>query len=218
MQIPIKSERDVFRLVAGLGIGCVIAVILAVTVSVVVGVVVFAVAFALIMTALLVAARHEKPHALRDAVMESAQRPPDLWRILVIANEALSGDALEKEIARHSTDNLELLVVAPVLVSRTRFVTTDVDRAMNQARDRLAKTLVWGRERGVKAEGHIGDPVAPMLAVEDELRRFSPNEILVVNHPAESANWMEAGFVERIREELDLPVSYVEVTGDHSDD
>lgn len=219
MQLPIKSERDAFRFVLGLGVGCIVAIILAVTVTVPVGLIVLGVVLVLSALYLFLRARSERSHALREASLESAPATTDTWRVLVIANESLSGDVLEREIERHAKAKgpPQLLVVAPVLVSRTRFVTTDVDKAMNQARERLAKTLAWAKEKGLKAQGHIGDPVSPMLAVEDELRSFAPNEILVVTHPEESANWMESGFVEQIRRELDLPVSHVTIDREHGD-
>ena len=53
------------------------------------------------------------------------------------------------------------ILVAPVLVSRTHFVTTDVDREMDQARERLSLTLDWARTHGLSARGHIGDPMHP---------------------------------------------------------
>jgi hypothetical protein len=50
----------------------------------------------------------------------------------------------------------------------------------------------------VYARGHIGDPMHPMLAVEDELRRFGPDEVIVATHPAESTNWQEADLMARL--------------------
>ena len=107
------------------------------------------------------------------------------------------------------------MVVAPVLVSRTQFVTTDVDGEIDRARARLALTLDWARTHGLPARGHIGDPMHPLLAVEDDLRRFGPDEVIVATHPAESTNWQEAGLMGRLRSELDVPVTQVVVDHAH---
>ena len=94
-------------------------------------------------------------------------------------------------------------------------VATDVDREMDQARERLALTLDWARTHGLRARGHIGDPMHPMLAVEDDLRRFGPDEVIVATHPAESTNWQETDLMARLRAELDVPVTHVVVDRVH---
>jgi len=62
----------------------------------------------------------------------------------------------------------------------------------------------------------IGDPNAALGAIEDELRLFAADEIVISTYPANISNWLETGIVERLREELDLPVTHVIVEPDHA--
>jgi hypothetical protein len=50
--------------------------------------------------------------------------------------------------------------------------------------------------------------------MEDELRDFGADEVIVVTHPSERETWQERGELERLRHELDVPVTHVMV-GDH---
>jgi GABA permease len=51
----------------------------------------------------------------------------------------------------------------------------------------------------------------PLFAVEDDLRRFGPDEVIVATHPAESTSWQEGDLIARLRSELDVPITQVVV-------
>ena len=76
----------------------------------------------------------------------------------------------------------------------------------------MERSLVWAREHGVIARGEVGDP-NPTTAIEDELRGFGADEVIVVTHPSEQETWQERGELERLRRELEVPVTHV-VVGD----
>ncbi len=63
---------------------------------------------------------------------------------------------------------------------------------------------------GLRAKGEIGDS-DPNTAIEDALRAFPADEIVISTHPPERSHWLERGVVERAREEIDLPVTHVVV-------
>ena len=46
-------------------------------------------------------------------------------------------------------------------------------------------------------------------ALEDQLRDFGADEVIVVTHPRERGSWQERGELERLRRELDVPVTHV---------
>jgi hypothetical protein len=48
-------------------------------------------------------------------------------------------------------------------------------------------------------------------AIEDELRLSGADEVIVSTHPPGQSNWLETGIVERLREELDIPVTHLVV-------
>ena len=61
------------------------------------------------------------------------------------------------------------------------------------------------------ARGEVGDP-NPSIAIEDELRDFGADAVVVVTHPRELQTWQEQGELERLRRELaGVPVQHVMV-------
>jgi hypothetical protein len=133
-------------------------------------------------------------------------------RILVVANETVGGAALLEEIGeRCGGRRCLILVVTPALVaSRASHWASDVDEAMELARQRMELSLIALDELGLKAKGEIGDS-DPNVAIEDALRVFPADEIVISTHPPERSRWLEHGVVERAREQIDLPISHVVV-------
>jgi hypothetical protein len=151
--------------------------------------------------------RQERPsHSL--PVEELAPRSERVDRVLVIADEALSTRTFRDEIARRATERpTEVLIVAPSLAGPVRHWTDDEDAARAAARARLDELCSALRGLDVPARAAVGAD-DPLQAVEDALRTFGASEILVVTHPDDQANWLEAGLVDRIREWYDLPVTH----------
>jgi GABA permease len=48
-------------------------------------------------------------------------------------------------------------------------------------------------------------------AVEDALRLFGADEIVVSTHPEGRSHWLERGVVEALRQRYDVPVTHVVV-------
>jgi hypothetical protein len=210
MRSPVRSESDAFRAAWGLAVAVGLALLVGAFLDPVAGIVLFAlIALAWLVRQL----TREHPTRLRDAAIDghSAAAP---HRILVVANEAPAGDALLDELRRTGQDTV-IEVLAPVLQSRTHFVYTDIDRETEAARRRLRETLAWASEHGLKATGHVGDPIDPYAGLADELRRYDVDEVIIVTHPPENANWVEQGMLERLRSELDVPVELVVVDREH---
>jgi hypothetical protein len=210
MRIPVRSESDAFRVACGLAVVGGLSLLVGALIDPVAGVVLFAV------IALAWLARQltrEGPTRLRDAAMDGHSAAA-AHRILVVANEALTGDALLDQLRGRTGRAPVIEVLAPVLQSRTHFVTTDIDRETEAARRRLRETLAWAREHGLTATGHVGDPIDPYAGLADELRRYDVDEVIIVAHPPEHANWVEQGMLERLRAELDVPVGLVVVDRD----
>ena len=63
---------------------------------------------------------------------------------------------------------------------------------------------------GFEADGDIGDD-DPVQAMEDALRRFPADEVIISTHPAGRSNWLEHGVVNRAQDRFDLPVTHVVV-------
>ena len=85
-----------------------------------------------------------------------------------------------------------------------------MDGGRARAEWRLGESLSRLRAAGIEAQGEIGDD-DPLQAIEDALRSFGADEIVVATHPEESASWLERGIVERARERFALPIVHVEI-------
>jgi hypothetical protein len=132
-------------------------------------------------------------------------------RILVVANETVGGRALRDRIQRAGeATGTEVLIVTPALNSRLRHWTSDEDEARLAAQRRLDASLGRLRELGIDASGEIGD-AEPLQAIEDALRTFGANEIIISTHPPGRSNWLEQGLVEKARERFAVPITHVVV-------
>lgn len=152
----------------------------------------------------------DRRRPLREAAAEgrrAAGSPRD--RVLVVANRTLQGEDLEAILRSRAERGAELRVVVPILVSRVRYIASDVDKELQEASERLAGALAWAHDAGFEASGKVGDPNVALGAIEDELRRFAADEVVISTLPPGKSNWLETGIVKRLREELDIPVTHV---------
>jgi GABA permease len=133
-------------------------------------------------------------------------------RILVVANETVGGRTLLTEI-RSRADGptpTRVFVVSPALNTPVKHWTNEEEPARAAAQDRLDKSLTAIRGAGLDATGEIGDD-DPLQAIEDALRTFAPDELIISTHPEGLSNWLERGVVENARERFALPVTHVVV-------
>jgi hypothetical protein len=212
MRTPIRSETEAFRFVFASVAVIAISVALGLLVSSPVGITFFAIAVVVAVIAYLRADNPDHRTVLRDAAEEPHPHgaQPGTRHVLVIANETLAGDELRERITATNGEHVEVDVLAPVLTSHVHSVVSDVDSEIADARGRLDRSLRWVRECGVTATGAVGDPDTT-TAIEDQLRDFGADEVIVVTHPRDSASWQEQGELERLRGELDVPVAHIVV-------
>lgn len=206
MANPLRSEAEAFRFVL-LTVGYFAAIVVAASVGGVwVGTAVFAV-LTLAAAAWFLLRRADRPppapHVHRGA--------EDERRILVIANETSGGAALRKLLTEKAEGyREEVLVVCPALNSRLRHWATDDAAAQTAAQERLDRSLARLAESGVEARGEVGD-ADPLQALEDAVRSFGPDEIVISTHPEGRSRWLEKHIVERARERFSQPISHVVV-------
>jgi GABA permease len=131
--------------------------------------------------------------------------------VLVIANETVEGQALVEAVRlRALSRDAAVLVVAPALNTRVRHYMSDSDAAYAAAQQRLDGCLARLAEAGVQAEGYVGD-ADPLRAIEDALRAWPADEIVVGTHPEARSNWLAHNLVRRARVRFRLPVFHVVV-------
>jgi hypothetical protein len=132
-------------------------------------------------------------------------------RILVVANETVAGEQLRERVRQRAEGvDEEVLVVCPALNTRLRHWASDEDRARAAAQERLDRSLRSLEEAGVRARGQVGDG-EPLQAIEDALRTFGADEIIISTHPEGRSNWLERRVVESARARFAVPITHVVV-------
>lgn len=205
MHNPLRSEADAFRWVVVIGLGAVSVIVLTLLTRPAAGVVWAA---ALIGFGVGFGYRASRGSLPRDV---SVSKGGDgKFRLLVVANETVGGEALIDEIRRRCQGrDCEILIVTPALAaSRASHWASDIDEAIELARQRMELSLIAIGQLGLKAKGEIGDS-DPTVAIEDALRAFPADEIVISTHPRERSRWLEHGVVNHAREHIDLPVTHV---------
>ena len=209
MRNPIRSETDAFRLALGSAAVIGAAILLGAFVDPLVGV-------ALVAGCLIGAFAWEvttkdpgRRRPLREVAEQGRGAKHARPRVLVVANRTLRATELRDELRRRATSGADLHLVAPILTSRVHYIASDVDGELADARRRLAEALAWVRSEGFEVTGDTGDPNAAFGAIEDALRVFGPDEVIIATLPPGRSNWLETGIVARLRDELDIPVTHL---------
>ena len=218
MRTPIRSEKEAFRFAIASAAVIGVAVLVGWLTEPVVGVAAFGVA---VLVALIAYLRAPNPDR-RPVLSEAADAPhphgasAGKRHVLVVANETLQGGELRERILAGDRERVEVDVLAPVLTSHAHLATTDVDHERAQASVRLERSLQWITEMGITARGEVGN-TSPTSAIEDELRDYGADEVIVVTHQRRRETWQERGELERLRRELNVPVTHI-VVGDGADE
>ena len=208
MHNPLRSERDVFRAVVVIVIGAGAVIALALLTRPAFGAVLLAAEAGVGIAVLWRRARGTLPHRA-----EVAREADDAYRVIVMANQTVGGRALLEEIRnRCEGRQSEILVVVPALTSSPlEHWASDVDGAIAEARQRLEDSLASMKSAGLTARGNVGDHHEPNAALEDALRYFAADEVIISTHPPHKSKWLERGVVDRARREVPLPITHVVV-------
>ena len=212
MQNPFRSEAEAYRFVL-VSVGYFAAIVAAATLGGVwAGVVVFVLATAAVGGWILFTGKRERP----PQVAPPGRHPEDERRILVIANETVGGSAL-REMIRDRAEaypTSKVHVICPALNTMVRHWASDEDHARAEAQARLDGSLAALADEGVEARGEVGD-ADPIQAIDDALRTFGADEIILSTHPPGRSNWLEKDVIARARERYGCPLTHVVVDLEH---
>ena len=215
MRNPVRSEADAFHIAVGCAVLIAASLAAGSLLGPLVGVALFLGAIVGVLFWEVATKDPDRRRPLREAAAEAPVRTrPRAPRVLVIANRTLQGDELRAELQRRASDGAEFHMVAPIVCSRIHYIASDVDKELDEARDRLSSALAWARDEGVVATGKVGDPNAALGAIEDELRQYGADEVIISTYPRGKSNWLETGIVDRLRDELEIAVTHVVVQPD----
>ena len=215
MRNPVRTETDAFHIAIGMAVLIAASLALGSLVDPLVGLALFAGA---VIGAFVWEVSTKDPDRRRP-FQEAADAAPARERtvgsrVMVVANRTLHGEELRAELHSRAKEGAEVHIVAPILCSRIHYIASDVDTELAEARGRLATALGWAEAEGLIVTGKVGDASSAFGAIEDELREHGADEVIISTYPRGRSNWIETGIVERLRDELDIPVTHVVVQPD----
>jgi hypothetical protein len=203
---PFRSEAEAYRFLL-LTVGYFALIVVAASIATWLGLVVF-VGLTAAAVWVWLRSRSNEPAVRASIPSGSAENER---RILVVANETVGGDELLAILQRKAEGVRErVLVVSPALNSQVRTWASDEDGARAAAQDRLDASLARLRGLGIQADGEVGDG-DPVQAIEDALRTFGADEIVISTHPEGRSNWLERDVVGTARARFDVPITHVVV-------
>ena len=135
-------------------------------------------------------------------------------KLLVVTTVAVEGEALRRRVREHSgSEDAEVRVVVPASdVSPLEWLASDEDEARREAADVADRSAQEVAPEARVAGAGVGD-VDPVQAIEDALREFPADEVIVVTRPGEEATWLEEDAGAAAVERFDLPVTRLVVEG-----
>jgi len=206
MHNPLRSEADAFRMVMTIGAGAAAVIVLSLVAGPEFGVV-----LAAALVGVGIGAAWRTSRGSERPKTEIARGGGAVHRVLVVANETVGGRALLSEIEyRCRGRESEILVVTPAITSAVKHWLSDVDEAIEAAEARRADSVRTIEALGLRARGEVGDS-DPNVAIEDALRTFPADAVIISTHPPDRSRWLERGVVRRARDDVELPVTHVVV-------
>jgi hypothetical protein len=129
-------------------------------------------------------------------------------RILVVTTVPVPGDRLRAELGSRGDGDVEVRVISPASdVSRLQWLANDEDDARAEA-ERKAEQTARSADAKVVDAG-IGDP-DPLKAIEDALREWPADEVVVITPPEGEANWLESD-ADEARERFGAPITHLKL-------
>jgi hypothetical protein len=132
-------------------------------------------------------------------------------RVLVVATAPVVTSELRERVRDHAGPDAEVRVVAPASnVSPLKWLANDEDEARDEAAEIAGQAEQAVEPEAARVEVEVGDS-DPVQAIEDALRSFPAEEVLVVTHPGDDANWLEKNTAAEASERFGVPVTQLVV-------
>ena len=135
----------------------------------------------------------------------------DRKKLLVVATARVEPGPLREAVREHAGDEAEIRVLAPASdVSPLQWLANDEDGAREKAAAVASEAAATVGPEAASTETEVGD-TDPVQAIEDALRTFPADEVLVVTRPDDDASWLEQDSAEAARERFGVPVTRLTV-------
>jgi hypothetical protein len=134
--------------------------------------------------------------------------------LLVVTTVPAGDEVLRDRVREHTGDEeAEVRVVAPASdISPLDWLASDEDAARAEAADVAEEAGRAVAPEAREVEARVGDP-DPVQAIEDALREFPADELVVVTRPGDEASWLEKDAAAEAFARFDLPVTHLVVEG-----
>jgi len=135
----------------------------------------------------------------------------DRKKLLVVATAPVEPGPLQDAVREHAGDEAEIRIVAPASdVSPLQWLASDEDEAREKAAGVASEAAESLEPEAARTEAEVGD-TDPVQAIEDALRTFHADEVLVVTRPEDDATWLEQDSAQEARERFGVPVTRLTV-------
>jgi hypothetical protein len=132
-------------------------------------------------------------------------------RLLVVATAPVEESLLRERLREHAGPDAEVRVIAPASdLSPLQWLASDEDEARGEAAEIARSVGKTAEPEAGRVNAEVGDS-DPVQAIEDALRQFPADEVLVVTRPGEEASWLEQDTAEEASERFDVPVTHLVV-------
>jgi len=205
---PFHSEREAFRFLLVVILALVPIVLAAVLGPTWLAVVVLAVVVGVVVAR----AAQLRMRTLRSPDLLVKMAPPHLGaaaerRVLVVANDTLSEEALLSEVERlGSAPRTHVLLLVPAAITPASRLTGAIDSLLDQARARMRAALAYVGHDSVAGRVTGEDPLE---AIDDTFATFVPDEVIVATRWEQTAGGLEPRLAGLVRERVAVPVRHL---------
>ncbi|HSK16045.1 MAG TPA: hypothetical protein VK915_07740 [Gaiellaceae bacterium] len=136
-------------------------------------------------------------------------------RFLVVTTAPVADGGLRDLVREHAgEEDVEIRVVATASdLSVLDWLATDEDEAREEAAGRARDVAAEVSPEADVVEAEVGD-ADPVQAIEDALRTFPADELLLVTRREDDAGWLEEGTAGEALARFSLPVTHLVVGQD----
>ncbi len=134
--------------------------------------------------------------------------------ILVLTSEPVSAEQLRTALGDHidPAEDAQVMVVAPALHDTPlQFWVSDADEAIARAEEVRRRTVAELGDAGIAATSDTGES-DPMKAIDDALKTFPAERLVVFTHEGEDQRYKEDFDVEELGRRHGLPVDRASVS------
>jgi hypothetical protein len=133
-------------------------------------------------------------------------------KLLVVATTDVDDGTIREQVREHAGEGEpDVRVVAPAArLSPLQWLANEEDDARADAERRAEQTAAAADSEAGRVEASVGD-TDPVQAIEDMLRDFPADELIIVTREGEDASFLEQDVEEGAYERFGLPVTHLTV-------